>query len=156
MNKERTEAEVNKLRALNAQRKAHDFYLGRGPQAEFLGSIHVAVDVGVLADQLLAPFRLWREGNAQQPFTDDVWRRRVDNLLDSTHDVDPNAVGISWPHAYKNSLDSDYSWWFEKGGLYLYNFGALVEIRYPNGGIKSKLRFPDFTPGTAYTEENTR
>ena len=148
MNQKRTEAEVDRLRALHAQARTHDFYLGRGPEAEFLGSIHASLDVGVLSDQLLAPYRLWREGNAEQPFTDEVWKRRVYNLLDSTHDVDPRAVSVSWPHDYKNSLDSDYSWWFEKGGLYLYNFGALVEIRYPNGGIKSKLRFPDFTPVT--------
>jgi hypothetical protein len=146
MHKDHTEAEVNRLRALQAQRRTHDFYLGRGPLAEFLGSVRVNVDVGVLSDQLLAPYRLWREGNAKQPYTDEVWKRRVDNLLDSTHEMDPHAVSISWPHPYKNSLESDYSWWFEKGGLYLYNQGALVEIRYPNGGIKSKLRFPDFTP----------
>lgn len=137
------------------QPRTHDFYLGRGPQAQLLGSALLTSDVGTLADKLLAPHRLWREGNPEKPFTDALWRSRVQDLLDSVDDVG-GVVHASWPHPYRNSLDSDYSWWFEKGGLYLYNLGALVEIRYPNGGIKSKLRFPDFTPHTDYTEENTR
>ncbi len=127
------------------QPRVHDFYRGRGPQAVFLGSARLTSDVGTLSDRLLAPYRLWREGNAEQPFTEDVWARRVANLLESVNDTGGD-VWLDWPHPYKNSLDSDYSWWFEKGGLYLYNQGALVEIRYPNGGIKSKLRFPDYTP----------
>lgn len=156
MNQTARQAEADRLRALQAQARTHDFYLGRGPDSEHLGTAKLRVDVGLLSDQLLAPYRLWREGNGDRPFTDEVWAKRVRNLLASTEDVYPGSVSYRWPHAYKNSLDSDYSWWFEKGGLYLYNFGALVEIRYPNGGIKSKLRFPDFTPHTKHTEENAR
>ena len=128
------------------QPRWHDFYTGRGPQAQYLGTAKLTTDVGRLADLLLAPHRLWREGNAEQPFTEGVWAKRVANLLESTSHVAEEHTYYEWPHRHKNSLDTDYSWWFEKGGLYLYKLGALVDIRYHNGGIKSKLRFPDYTP----------
>jgi hypothetical protein len=145
-----------KIREALTGRRAHDFYVGRGPDAKYLGTASVCTDVGALADQLLSPYRPWREGGIERPFTEEVWERHVTNLLDSVHEVDASAVTITWPHPYPNSLDSDYSWWFEKGGLYLYNLGALVEIRYPNGGIKSKLRFPDFTPASNDSKEQTQ
>lgn len=148
MEQGRHHVELGDLRSVRSQRRTHDFYSGRGPEAKYLGSVRLMLDVGTLSDQLLAPYRLWREGNTEQKFTEEVWEKRVRNLLASTDHVDPEAVWREWPHPHKNSLDTDYSWWFEKGGLYLYNLGALVEIRYPNGGIKSKLRFPDFTPVT--------
>lgn len=138
------------------QHRVHDFYAGRGPEARYLGTVVLREDVGKLADRLLAPHHLWREGNTGQKFTALTWTSRVRELLASVNDVAPESVSENWPHPYKNSLDSDYSWWFETGGLYLYNLGALVEIRYPGGGIKSKLRFPDFTPPKTYTEENAR
>jgi hypothetical protein len=138
------------------QHRVHDFYAGRGPEAKYLGTVVLREDVSKLADRLMAPHRLWREGNAEQKFTAELWTKRVENLLASTEDVAPESVSREWPHPYRNSLDSDYSWWFESGGLYLLNLGALVEIRYPNGGIKSKLRLPNFTPPNAYTEENAR
>jgi hypothetical protein len=128
--------------------RIHDFYAGRGPQAKYLGTARLTTDVGRISDALLAPHGLWREGSDMRKFTDDVWAKRVSLLLESTSHLGEENAYYEWPHPYKNSLDTDYSWWFESGGLYLYNLGALVEIRYPNGGIKSKLRFPDFTPNT--------
>ena len=134
------------IRRAMLQIRAHDFYSGRGTEAKYLGTAVLDADVGRLADGLIAPFRLWREGNAEQKYTEGFWEQRVKNLLALREDIAPESVSYAWPHPYAHSGDTDYSWWFQAGGLYLYNLGALVEIRYPNGGIKSKLKFPTFTP----------
>src|SRR5688572_22069485 len=133
------------------QRRTHDFYTGRGEDAKYLGTAILDGDVARLADGLMAPHRLWREGNAEQKYTEETWEKRVRNLLRLREDVSPQHVFYEWPHPYKHSGETDYSWWFQAGGLYLLNLGALVEIKYPNGGVKSRLRFPTFTP-----KENTR
>lgn len=133
------------------QPRTHDFYTGRGANAEYLGTATMEGDVGRIADGLLAEHWLWREGNGGKKYNEAMWVGRVKHLLQLREEVGAKGVSRTWPHPYENSLDTDYSWFFDAGGLYLYNLGALVEIRYPNGGVKSKLRFPNFTP-----KENTR
>lgn len=133
------------------QRRAHDFYSGRGEDAKYLGTALLDGDVGRIADGLLCRHGLWREDAVVQKYTEEIWEREVNHLLTLRREVAPGSVFSSWPHRHRNSRDTDYSWWFQAGGLYLLNLGALVEIKYPNGGVKSKLRFPTFT-----TEENTR
>jgi len=156
MDQTENQRKVDALNAAKAEHRTHDFYTGRGPTARYLGTAVLRVDVGVLADQLIAPYRLWREGNAEQKYTEGVWEKRVKNMLGLHEHVAPESVSYEWPHPYANSLDTDYSWWFDTGGLYILNLGALVEIRYPNGGIKSKLRLPNYPAAKAYTEENAR
>jgi hypothetical protein len=132
--------------------KAHDFYQGRGPDAVYLGTLFAQPPVNTrplnLLDALVRP-----SDHQGGTYTLDTWRDRVAALL--THlgttvptvlaaDVDRASQLLAWPHEYDDSRRSEWAWFFDAGAIYLHHLGKLTAVFYPNGGSKTRLRFPTF------------
>lgn len=86
-----------------------DFYVGRGPEAEWLGSIAwdgdpSGVDVDVLRST-----------------TDATFRANVDRFFSERDDVTLPARGWPWP--WNNSGTTDYAYALDEGAVWASNFG---------------------------------
>lgn len=126
-----------------------DFYLGTGPDAQYLGSL---LDGGSPADMdeldLFGP----AEG---EPYTDDTFGRIVWDALanarleDSTGAAHAEA-GDPWPYDYPDSSGTDYVYAVVKGAVHVFRkiedeHGRpgqfLAAVHYPNGARRS-TEFP--------------
>jgi hypothetical protein len=108
-----------------------DFYLGRGPGAQWLGSV---VDYGSPAD--VASENLFRE--ARGNYTEDSYLERVRQImLDANQDAhwprSPWATQRTWPHEHATSADTDYAYAYTKNAVWVFRQGHLLAIHHPNG-----------------------
>jgi len=102
---------------VNPKQEAADFYIGRGPNAEFIGCI---ADDG--APEGYDP---WGEGaldaffrfqsTTDHEFTDEDFRAKVADLP---------AVHADWVHEWNSSRDTPWCYMYDKGTVFVYRFGV--------------------------------
>jgi len=88
---------------------AADFYLGRGPSAEYLGT---RTDNGGPEH-----IELWGrfQSLTEEPVTDDEFRDEVGELINFTR----------WPWtSHATSADTPWAYMFDRGTLYVYRYGV--------------------------------
>lgn len=99
-------------------RKGHpdaaDFYLGRGPDARYLGTSFI-VDASPEAIEAWMIFQSLDE----DPYTEETFKATVTDLL---HDgEDPTE----WPwDGRTDSLDTPWTYMFDRGTVYVYRYGV--------------------------------
>lgn len=122
-----------------------DFYVGRGPEAEWLGS--VAMDGGLWG---------WAGDPAHGPVvasaTEEEYRANVERVLVACdHSTRPEQ---GWPWPWDNSLTSDYAYAFDGGQVWAHGSGWFVP--WKDGAMveepdeeefkgQPKATFPDMT-----------
>lgn len=131
--------------------EGHDFYTGRGENARYLGTIWfpdgyrdgLKVDLGgpeYLATRHLSLPSLDNAGTSQR-YTQDNWEQYVYDAITLRQDL--GGASRSWPHPHKTTRETEWTWAFDTGAIYLHRFGAIVRIYYPTGGTRSRLRWPE-------------
>jgi hypothetical protein len=88
---------------------AADFYLGRGGQARYLGTLARA---GAPED-----IEIWERFQSldDEPVTDDAFRHEVEQLAEFT----------TWPWLHHHdSVDTPWAYMFDRGTLYVYRYGV--------------------------------
>lgn len=103
-----------------------DFYMGRGANAEYLGSV---VTAGAPEDiEVWERFQnLDDENYAPKDFVDEVR-----DLRHATHDTPP-----AWPWSYPSSAETPWAYVFDAGTVYVYRYGvemAAVRCNYTRPG----------------------
>ena len=120
-----------------------DFYIGRGPQAEWLGSIAWdgypnGIPTGVLSAT---------DGTG--------FRKSVAALLVERKDGTTPQMG--WPWLWDDSSTTDYAYAFDGGQVYASNFGCswwhATEEEPEDGDVKDAV-FPDMSIRKAVTFGN--
>jgi hypothetical protein len=118
----------------------HDFYRGRGAKAQYMGSVQtpyspleLLVDTGFLNGGI-------GDGVAEPGALGVRWERTVRVLLNS------NDTGVStWPHEYRTSAESDWSWHMEPTCLFVYRRGTPYLSLSPLAKRPSTTAFPVVT-----------
>ena len=91
-----------------------DFYVGRGPSAEWLGSI---------------PFDGYPDGNPE-PVLDiadeQAFREAVEKILVEEADV-ATRPSMGWPWPWDDSCTSDFAYCFAEGRVWAHCFGRLID-----------------------------
>lgn len=87
-----------------------DFYVGKGPEAEWLGSIAWDGYPSGVAD------------NVFTPKIEKTYRKRVEAFLQTRDDTTLPADGWPWP--WEDSCTTDYAYTFHNGKVYVSCFGA--------------------------------
>lgn len=103
-----------------------DFYLGRGPNAQYLGSV---VTAGAPED-----IELWERFQSlnDENYTEGDYVDEVRDLRHATHDTPP-----AWPWSYPSSDESPWAYVFDAGTVYIYRYGvemAAVRCNYTRNG----------------------
>jgi hypothetical protein len=120
-----------------------DFYLGRGLDAQYLGTVPDGDPMRIKA---------WAEFTAREdstaPFDAYDFGDVVRNLL-----VDQVVVGTAtWPHAYLLSSDTPWAYSFHMGAVYVDRFGYPFAVIFCNRGrrdrpaIKNPVPYPAMLP----------
>jgi hypothetical protein len=128
-----------------------DFYVGRGPEAEWLGSI--AWDGNPSGVGFDRP----HGATALRATTEEIYRRAVNNFLASRDDATFPVQGWPWP--WDDSNTTDYAYAFENGAVYASSFGYTwfpVHLDAPHCGEPEESGskgqpFPDMTARKAVT-----
>lgn len=112
-----------------------DFYVGRGKEAEWIGSIAWdGYPDGV--DELML-----------RSITEDMYRKRVQSFLESRDDATFPEMGWPWP--WDDSRTTDYAYAFDGGGVYASGFGGgwfLATSKESDPKTTSKTaEFPDMS-----------
>lgn len=118
----------------------HDFYRGRGAKAQYMGSaqlpdnpLELLVDTGFLNGSI-------GDGVAEPGALGVRWERTVRVLLNS------NDTGVTtWPHGYRTSAESDWSWHMEPTCLFVYRRGTPYLSLSPLAKRPSTTAFPVVT-----------
>ncbi len=100
-----------------------DFWLGHGPEAEWLGS--VAWD-GCEFDDPASP--------VMTATTEDDFRGAVKAHVETREDFTAPRVGWPWP--WKTSGTTDYAYVFDRGAVHVYVFGAPRETGSDAGRVQ--------------------
>ncbi len=122
-----------------------DFYVGRGPEAEWLGSI--GMDGYPDGEPLVLLVRLDGEA-AQLPMTGEVaYREAVDEILDGRYATRPEQ---GWPWPWETSATTDYAYAWDDDKLWFSCFGRpWVEwhdaTEADDDGEGERAVFPDMT-----------
>lgn len=117
-----------------------DFYVGRGRESEWLGSIAwdgypdgLTNDVKTVTDEA-------------------AWRSAVASFLGGREDATLPAQGWPWP--WDNSQTTDYSYAFDAGVVWATNYGHgwwKATEEPPDDPPDDKVTFPDMTARQAVT-----
>jgi hypothetical protein len=116
-----------------------DFYVGRGADAEWIGSI---------------AFDGYPDGIPPKLFdskSEAAYRKRVAAFFDERDDVTRPADGWPWP--WEDSLTSDYAYAFDGGRVWAHNCCWFNPKREPADDHKCKGQgtFPDMSKGAKVT-----
>lgn len=118
----------------------HDFYRGRGTKAQYMGSVQLPdnpLELLVDTDFLNGSIG---DGAAEPGALGVRWERTVRRLLNS------NDTGVSaWPHEYRTSAESDWSWHMEPTCLFVYRRGTPYLSLSPLAKRASTTAFPVVT-----------
>jgi hypothetical protein len=112
-----------------------DFYLGRGPKAEWLGSIAWDGYPGGIPNKVL------------NSWTDDEFRERVAEFSATRKDWTSPEQGWPWP--WENSATTDYAYAFEDDGVWVSRFGRVwvrADQPEPSEYDENDNEIPDFWP----------
>ncbi len=126
-----------------------DFYLGRGKQAEWLGS--VAAPVIDLEDLELAD-RFTSTDSTEHLFKDADFRAAVDQLLENVGGrwaatVRPHD---GWPHPYDKSTQTALALAWQDGAVWVHEYGHVTDVHYANA-FRNPSEFPTYIPRTVVT-----
>lgn len=122
-----------------------DFYVGIGPDAEFLGSVEIDGQLDVAAREGLFA----RVGD--QKYVEDTYRAAVRDFLASAI-VDESGWAGEWGWEHSNSHGTDVAYCYSKGAVTVYTQGVdengdagltMSSVHYPNGG-RYLGKFPEF------------
>jgi len=136
-----------------------DFYVGRGEQAEWLGSYPFdGYPDGVFGDVRDNP-ELWDAGDA--PVREEDWRAFVASVLAEGGEAS-TTPDMGWPWPWETSATTDYAYAWDEGTIYGSSFGdawfqvdptaedfGQPEDEDDNGG--GTAVFPDMTSRMAAT-----
>lgn len=109
-----------------------DFYLGRGPNAEYLGSVATA---GAPED-----IEVWErfQNLDDENYTPKDFRDEIKDLRGSTRaDDSRQSAGRRWPWRYPDSSETPWAYAFDAGTVYVYRYGvemAAVRCNYTRPG----------------------
>lgn len=109
-----------------------DFYVGRGEGGKYLGSIS-ADDTSPDALKALNRFCLNHQG--EYVFETKDFAAAVGELIYHYDGV------TTWPHSYRDSTQTAWTYAYESGAVYVYQGGYLLEVIYCNGSRKQAV-FP--------------
>lgn len=134
-----------------------DFYVGRGPEAEWLGSYPWdGYPVGVFGDAR----ELFIKENPDELITEEEWRQFVTDFLTANPDKGTTPE-MGWPWPWEDSRTTDYAYALDEGVVWGSCFGHRWFAIDPNaegwGEIdieddESKVAvFPDMTARKAVT-----
>lgn len=129
-----------------------DFYLGTGPDAQYLGSL---LDDGSPA--AMDDLDLFGPAEGGQPYSDETFVRIVEDVLREVVEAPTDermaalaSEGDSWPHNYLDSSGTDYVYAAVKGAVHVFRKVLddqgqpgqfLAAVHYPNGARRS-TEFP--------------
>lgn len=112
---------------------AADFYVGRGPEGDYLGTAY-SFDG---SPERIAAFESFQSLDAEE-YTEDTFRTVVADLLGENEG--PNV----WPWPYRTSEPTPWTYMFDKGTVYIYRYGvelAVLRCNYsratPPGAIEA-------------------
>lgn len=113
-----------------------DFYIGRGEQAEWIGSIAWDGYPSGISEAVL------------QATTEDAYRTAVEAFFLTRSDVTHPDQGWPWP--WKDSCTTDYAYAFDDGGVHYSSFGhgwhAVADGEVPEEWPDEKSAiFPDMS-----------
>ena len=110
-----------------------DFYIGRGPNAEWLASIAWDGYPEGIRSTLL------------QATSEDEYRTQLEDFLASRGDVTRPADGWPWP--WNDSRTTDYAYAFDGDKVHASRFGSIWfdPLNEPEGDIEKDAIFPDMS-----------
>lgn len=108
-----------------------DFYLGRGPEALYLGTA---------ANASPAQLEAWRHFTTADPvrqrYTSADFRRAVSIVLNAPGSQYGRTPWRTWPHAYEDSTQTAWSYSFYMGSVHVDHFGFPQAVIYCNQARK--------------------
>lgn len=118
-----------------------DFYVGRGKEAKWIGSIGLDGYPDGIPEEVLT-------SKTPEGFAFEVWR----HIKEDRHGTMPEQ---GWPWPWEDSTTTDYAYSFEDGKIYCSNFGRkafiIGEEKEPeHSGPKCEV-FPDMTAQQNFT-----
>lgn len=116
------------------QREAVDFYSGHKETITYLGTIWV---VDGSPEGIQARKRFSDEG-----LPDDTLFVESD-YLDAVQIMIDDGGGDTWPHSYRNSIESPWSYRYQSGTVHIYQGGYLVGTLLCNGARSPYDYFPN-------------
>lgn len=127
-----------------------DFYDGRGEGAEWLGTLscHDASPQALGLIELFSPAEEFDRPNAL--FDAQDYREAVARLLASHDDQDPPGATWratypvdGWPHKHTGSGATLYAACWDKGAVWVHEYGHVFLVIYSNG-FREPSKFPAF------------
>jgi hypothetical protein len=99
---------------------ATDFYVGRGDNAEYLGT--AAGRESSQAPELPMPLRVF-QSLSEVEYSETDYRDAVSKQVGNDERRDPAP---QWPHLYPDSSDTPWTVAYDNGTVYVYRFGVEV------------------------------
>lgn len=91
-----------------------DFYVGRGPDASYLGTRELDGE-----PEEVCPFTVFQSRSSDE-YTQDRYAQTVTQLIDTT----------TWPHQHDDSTSTEWTYCWDNGTVYVYHFGVeAAQIR---------------------------
>jgi len=134
-----------------------DFWLGRGDGARWLGTIAVVdslytaheVEPWQLDNEFSLLSRDGVEVDTQIDYTEGSYLSSVEDILANHtiggrawHPAHERLDRRSWPHSYATSESSEWAYAYQAKAIYVFEYGRLSSIHYPNlAGTKTE-KFP--------------
>lgn len=112
-----------------------DFYVGRGPEAEWIGSIAWDGYPSGLEDHESQYSTSKGGSQALRATTEEAFREGVHRMGESRKDFTPPERGWPWP--WDDSGTTDYAYFFDGGKVYASAFGRPyfeIDVDKDNGG----------------------
>lgn len=117
-----------------------DFYIGRGPKAQYLGSVWGEVS----PDQLQA--FTWFQGTEDALYDAAKFQADLIELMDMAQRIGQRTQDANrWPHTYRTSNGSDFAYCYDAASVHVYESGFQVATILCNGARK-EAEFPRFAP----------
>ena len=121
-----------------------DFYVGRGEQAEWIGSIGWD---GYPNDGTVALCKATTEAE---------FRAAVTEFFETEHKDDTTLPADGWPWPWNNSQTTDYSYAFDGGKVWVSNFGHPWYDPFETNENDEEVQIPDRTAKVAFPDMTER
>jgi hypothetical protein len=95
-----------------------DYYVGRGEDAEYLGTERAR------ATSISLPHWSLFCSLDKEDFTEESYRAVVAQQLDSASTVG----GTEWPHPHRSSDETGWTYCYDKGSVYVYRYGVEMQV----------------------------
>lgn len=130
-----------------------DFYIGSGPDAEYLGSVEID------GDRITMEQAGMFDRPSREKYGEDTYRSVVASVLADAI-ADETGWKGSWEWMHESSHFTDMAYVYSKGAVSVFTQGkdengtsglTLVGVHYPNGG-RALGKFPTFEVSREITE----